>query len=173
MGYGDILNFSNSLNCVDRSALFEEIWAHNPCLAPSMECCYGAQSALHFGDVIIPSCSDIQQGDPLGRLGFCLALQPLVESIKAEVPNLDINVWYLDDGTPCGNPADLEAALEIIEHLGPSRVFFNRSKTLRHILRTSTFSSNPLHHLIFPLFGMVLFFLDALLVLSLFATLYS
>ena len=67
-----------------------------------------------FWDVIIHSCSSVQQGDPLGPLGFSLALQPLVESIKAEVPNLNINVWYLEDGTLCGNPADLAAALEII-----------------------------------------------------------
>ena len=74
---------------IDHSAMFEEIRAHISCLAPWIECCYGAQFALHFGDVIIPSCSGIQQCDPLGALGFSLALQPLVESIKAKVPDLN------------------------------------------------------------------------------------
>ena len=70
----------------------------------------------HFGDVIIPRCSSgIQQGDPLGPMGFSIALQPLVESVKDEVPNLNISVYYLDDSTLCGNPADLAVALEIIE----------------------------------------------------------
>ena len=96
-----LLNFSNAFNCVDRSALFEKIQTRIPCPAPWMECCYGVQSAaLHFWDVIIPSCSSVQQGDPLGPLGFSLALQPLVESVKAKVPDLNINVWYLDDGIP-------------------------------------------------------------------------
>ena len=66
--------------------MFQETRARTPSLAPWMECCYGAQLALHFGDVIIPSCSGVQQGDPLGPLRFSRALQPLLESIKAEVP---------------------------------------------------------------------------------------
>ena len=41
-----LVNFSNNFNCADRSAMFEEIQARIPCLAPWMECCYGAQSAL-------------------------------------------------------------------------------------------------------------------------------
>ena len=86
-----------------------------------MECCYGAQSSLHFGNVIIPSCSGVQQGDALGPLRFSLALQPLMESIKPEVLHLNINTWYLDDGTKCGNPANLAAVLEIIECHRPSQ----------------------------------------------------
>ena len=72
-----LLDFSNAFNCVDRSAMFEEIRARIPCLAPWMECCYGTQLALHFGDAIIPSCSGVQQEDPLGPLGFSLACNPL------------------------------------------------------------------------------------------------
>ena len=107
-----LLNFSNAFNCVDQSAMSEEIRARVPCLAPWIKCCYGAQSVLHFGDVI-PSCSGIQQGDPLGPVGFSLDLQLVVELIKAEVPNLNFNIWYLDDGALCGCPVDLTATLEI------------------------------------------------------------
>ena len=68
-----------------------------------------------------------------------------MESIRAEVPDMNINVWYLNDVTLCGSPAYLAAALEIIEHHGPSRgLFLNRSKSLLHILRLSTFSCNLL-----------------------------
>ena len=119
-----LLDFSNAFNCANRAAMFEKIQARIPCLAPWMECCYGTQSALNFGDVIIPICSDVQLGDPLSPLGFSLALRPLVESVKVEVPDLNINVWYLDDGTLCGKPADLAAALEIIECCGLSRGLF-------------------------------------------------
>ena len=65
-------------------------------------CCYGTQPLLHLGDWTIRSRNGVQQGDPLGPLGFALALHPIIEKIREEVPDLKINVWYLDDGTLCG-----------------------------------------------------------------------
>ena len=44
----------------------------------------------------------------------------MVERIRAEVPGLTLNAWYLDDGTLMGSPEDLAAALNIIEEDGPS-----------------------------------------------------
>ena len=73
-----------------------------------MEHCYGAQLKLHpLGKVIIPSCCRVQQGDPLRPLGFSFALQPFVESIKSNVPDLKVNFWDLDGGTLCGSLDDL------------------------------------------------------------------
>ena len=62
----------------------------------------------------------MQQGDPLDPLGFALTLYPLVERIRAEVPSLALNSWFLDDDTLVGPPEDLSAALEIVESEGPS-----------------------------------------------------
>ena len=62
--------------------------------------------------------SGVQQGDPLGPLGFALTLQPMIEH-KEEVPGLNINAWYLDDGTLCGSPNDQLEALKIVEEDGP------------------------------------------------------
>ena len=82
----------------------------------------------------ILSCSGVQQGDPLGPLGFALTLHPILERIKQEVPDLLLNSWYLDDGTLCGSIADLCAALAIIEEDGPARgLFLNRSKSLLYV----------------------------------------
>ena len=87
----------------------------------------------------------VQQGDPLGPLGFALTLQPIVERIKTEVPGLKINAWYLDDGTLCGSPADLAAALSIVEQDGPTRgLYLNRSKSLLYIPDDADPSNNPL-----------------------------
>ena len=73
----------------------------------------------------------MQQGDPLGSLAFAVALHPIVDRIKREVPNLLINVWYLDDGTLCGSKDNLLHALRIIEEDGPSRgLHLNRGKCL-------------------------------------------
>jgi hypothetical protein len=41
----------------------------------------------------------VQQGDPLGPVLFCLALHPVIKSLKSE-----FNVWYLDDGVLADDP---------------------------------------------------------------------
>ena len=51
--------------------------------------------------------------------GFALALHPIVEKIKKEVPGLLIEVWYLDDSTICGSAEHLLKALAISEEEGP------------------------------------------------------
>ena len=57
----------------------------------------------------------MQQGDPLGPLGFALTLHPLMEHIQAEATSLELNTWFLDDGTLIGPPSDLSSALNIVE----------------------------------------------------------
>ncbi len=53
---------------------------------------------------------------------FAVTLHSLIERIKTSIPNLNLNVWYLADGTLMGSPDNLAAALHIIESLGPSRI---------------------------------------------------
>ena len=74
-----------------------------PGLSSWVECCYS---------------TDSQQGNPLGPLYFAIALQPIVERTKREVLNLLCSAWYLDDGTLCGTPQDLNVALRIMEEEG-------------------------------------------------------
>ncbi len=99
--------------------MFAEIRQRIPHLAAWMESCYSCQPLLHLGEDTIHSCSGVQQGDPLGPLGFALTLQPLLERLQADVSGLRLNVWYLDDGTLMGSPEDLAAALHIVEREGP------------------------------------------------------
>ena len=57
--------------------------------------------------------------------------------MKAEVPSLPLNAWYLD-GTLVGPSADHPASLRIVESEGPSvGLYFNRSKLLLFIPSTS------------------------------------
>ena len=122
--------FSNAFNFVDRECMFQEAHACIPSISAWLECSYQHQSSLHFGDQTILSCCGVQQGDPLDPLGFALALQPVIEQISREVPGLLINAWFLDNGTLCGSPSDLCAALSIIEAEGPSRgLFLNHNKS--------------------------------------------
>ena len=86
----------------------------------------------------------VQQGDLLSPLGFSLALHPLVEKIRTQVPGLVINTWYLDDGTLCGLARDLCSTLAIIKEDGPARGFhLNRVKSLLHIPEGSLPIPNP------------------------------
>ena len=129
-----LLDFSNAFNNINREAMFVEFRRRLPGLSAWMEFCYSGQPLLHLGKDTIHSCCGVQQGDPLGPLGFALTLHPLVERIKAEVPSLALNAWYLDDGTLVGPTEDLSAALEIVEREGPSLgLYLNRGKSLLYI----------------------------------------
>ena len=140
-----LLDFSNAFNSVDRGSMFREVRNRIPPMAAWMESCYMAQPILHLGEHTILSSCGVQQGDPLGPLGFALTLQPIIEKIKEEVPSLLINVWYLDDGTLCGSANDLRAALAIIEEDGPARgLHLNRAKSLLHIPVDDPLNHNPL-----------------------------
>ena len=72
--------------------MFGKIRSRIPSMAAWMECCYGSQPFLHLDRHTILSCCGVQQGDPLGPLGFSLALHPVIERIKREVPDLLIHV---------------------------------------------------------------------------------
>ena len=124
--------------------MFVEIRCRIPSISAWMESCYSCQPLL-LGEDSIHSCCGVQQGDPLGPLGFALSLHPLVEHIKAEVPGLALNAWYLDDGTLVGSPEDLAAALHIVERDGPSLcLHLNHSKPLLFIPEEVVASNSPL-----------------------------
>ena len=140
-----LIDFSNAFNSIDRSSMFQEIRARIPSLSSWLECCYGGRPHLHLEDKCISSCSGVQQGDPLGPLGFAVALQPIVDMINSKVPNLKINAWYLDDGTLVGSPSDLSLALSIVEQEGPPRgLRLNRAKSLLFSPSPTSPISNPL-----------------------------
>ena len=86
--------------------------------------CYGGEAELVFGDSPIPSSVGFHQGDPLASLLFSINLQPVVDMIRQEVPDLKLQVWYLDDGTLIGTKADLQKAVDIILREGPARGLF-------------------------------------------------
>ena len=124
--------------------MFEEIRWRISSLSAWMESCYSSQPLLHLGLDTIHSCCGVQQGDPLAPLGFALMLHPVVKCIKAEVPGLALNAWYLDGGTLMGFLEDLAAALHITERDGPSvGLYLNRAKFL-FILEEADTSLSPL-----------------------------
>ena len=140
-----MLDFTNAFNNISREAMFVEFRSCLPGPSAWMESCYSCQPFLHLGKDTIHSCCGVQQGDPLGPLGFALTLHPIVERIKAEVRyTLALNAWYLDDGTLIGSPKDLSAALQIVETDGPSvGLHLNRGKSLLFSPKASDISKSP------------------------------
>ncbi len=150
-----LLDFSNAFNNIDSQAIFLSIFETvSPVYQLWVESCFSGQPLRHFGKDTILSCRGVQQGDPLGPLGFALTLHPIVGRIKTEVPSLTLNVWYLDDGTLAGPPEALLSALKIIEEerWSQSRPTFKQKQVFlflshplqmhRHLHSQTTF---PLH----------------------------
>ena len=86
---------------------------------------YEQPSLLFCGDHIVESAEGVQQGDPLGPLLFCLAIQPLVLKLQSE-----FSVFYLDDGTIGGCVEDVIHDLQLVEEgAGRAGLQLNRRKT--------------------------------------------
>ncbi len=129
-----MVDFSSAFKNIDRGCMFSQFRNHVLSLSPWIEACYSNQPNLLLGSHSLLSCSGVQQGDPLGPLGFALTLQPIIDRIQLEVPGLALNAWYLKDSTLVGTPKDLLSALTIIEQEGPGiGLVLNKPKSLLYI----------------------------------------
>src|SRR6185437_5222438 len=97
---------------VDRTEMLKQAQEKLPGIFKWTEYCYSQPAHLFFGDMLLASMAGVQQGDPLGPLLFSLVLHPLAERIEKEFPNLDLSVWYLDDGTIIGPKDDVFKVFE-------------------------------------------------------------
>ena len=115
------MNMDIYFNTASRRVALQEVASHFPEILAWCITCYGNTSFLLFSDAQILSSSGFQQGDPLAALLFALVLQPVVLIINEEVPSLNLNSWYLDDGTLVGNLEELQTVVDILEREGPER----------------------------------------------------
>lgn len=103
-----MMDLSNAFNCLDRSAFRQAVRRVAPALAPWVDFCYGEASPLVLGKHRLESARGIQQGDPLGPALFAIAIQEQVhkacaETLKEFPGELDVVVFYLDDGVVGGS----------------------------------------------------------------------
>src|SRR3954447_15274530 len=81
--------------------------------------CYGEQSTLLYDhSEVIVSSAGVQQGDPLGPLYFCFALNALVAEIASLGPVYQ--KWYMDDGGIVASVPVLLKVWQILQEKGPS-----------------------------------------------------
>jgi hypothetical protein len=96
------LDFSNAFNCIHRDAVLLAVHDKLPEIFNFCRLAYGQSSILVFGDIQILSAEDIQQGDPLGPLLFCLTIQPLLSSLRSA-----LTIGFMDDLTLGGHLDDV------------------------------------------------------------------
>ena len=86
----------NAFNSVRRDVLLRNIRSRCPEIYRLAFQACSAQTPLHIGDHTIWSCRGIQQGDPLGPVGFSLAVDDCARSMKSPlkvVCRLALTIW--------------------------------------------------------------------------------
>lgn len=122
------LDFSNAFNQCSRERFLERINRDFPEILGWVQFCYGTQAELRFGNGRILSSSGVQQGDPLGPLLFSLVLAEMLDSLNTPL-DLDLQIWYLDDGTIIGPRSSVARLFNEISDRGPDfGLFLNRRK---------------------------------------------
>ena len=109
------VDLTNAFNCIDRGEVLRQVASRAPQLTQWAQFCYANPSHLFLGSGHpLRSEQGVQQGDPLGPLFFSLCWQQVVE----QLPALEMNVWYLDDGHLVGPVGALRDALQVIVREG-------------------------------------------------------
>jgi hypothetical protein len=71
------------------------------------------RTALCFGEHNVWSMEDIQQGDPLGPLLFCLTIEPLLLSLSSQ-----LILAFMDDPMLAGDLLSLAADVNVVSSQG-------------------------------------------------------
>ena len=77
-----------------------------------MKWCYSQPAELHFGNRRLLASSGVQPGDPLGPLLFSLVILQFIDAVNLR-DFVELNLWYLDDGTLVGKQSSLSSLLSL------------------------------------------------------------
>ncbi|XP_062518293.1 uncharacterized protein LOC134193482 [Corticium candelabrum] len=113
------VDFRNAFNECRRSSFLHRLQRDFPSIFAWAQWCYHCEGQLRFGSHCIKSSGGVQQGDPLGPLLFSLTLLELLDDIDS-TPDINLQVWYLDDGTIVGPRKAVSSLLDSLSVKGPS-----------------------------------------------------
>lgn len=104
------IDVKNAFNEIRRDALLRKVKSTVPEIYKFVEQCYRLPTNVYYREHVISSQRGVHQGDPLGPALFCLVVQDIISSLE----DLDLNIWYLDDGTIAGSPNNVLKAFRKI-----------------------------------------------------------
>ena len=87
------MDFKNAFNSLKRDKILDTVFRKRRQIYNNTHSAYSESSHLFFGEKVIQSQEDCQQGDPEGPALFSDTIQDLVNQMVSQY-----NVWYLDDG---------------------------------------------------------------------------
>jgi hypothetical protein len=67
--------------------------------------------------------SGVDLGEPLVELLFLLTIHAFLLKVHNMIPDLQLNVWYFDDGKIVGTLNDMSRAVEMFVDDGPKHGF--------------------------------------------------
>lgn len=115
------IDFKNAFNALLRSKMKTALASHGTLasLWSLFNLAYSSPSALHvFGDGSssrVESARGCRQGDPLGALLFCLALQPILVEATSKFSTKGVTIFaYMDDVSIVGHPKAVAECFEFI-----------------------------------------------------------
>jgi len=112
------VDMKNAFNECDRSAFFTRVSDDFPEISAWVKWCYSQPAELRFGNRRLLASSGVQQGDPLGPLLFSLVILQFIDAVNLR-DYVDLNLWYLDDGTLVGKQSSLSTLLSHFSTRGP------------------------------------------------------
>ena len=113
------IDLENAFNRVDRTKFLEFVKEKFPEIYHWVRCCYMGAPLLLYGPYKLVSAEGTQQGDPLGPALFSMVLKLVTDQIVQSCKELDVNVWYLDDGVIGCDTSTVAKAFEILQKEGP------------------------------------------------------
>ena len=101
-----------------RHAFFTRVLDNFTGISAWVKWCYSQPAELRIGKNRLAASSGVQQGDPLGPLLFSLFLLQFIDAVQLR-DLVELNLWYLDNGTFVGNQFSLQTLLSHFVSRGP------------------------------------------------------